>query len=163
MNVLVSAASKHGSTSEIATAIGETLRAAGLDVTVAAPDDVAGLDGYDAAVIGSAVYAGRWMKPAKELIDRIGDGAAARAVWLFSSGPLGSPLKPDEEPIDVADLVDATSAEEHRVFPGRLERSRLGFAERAIVRALHAPDGDFRDFDEIAAWARGIAAALAER
>jgi menaquinone-dependent protoporphyrinogen oxidase len=41
-----------------------------------------------------------------------------------------------------------------------LERKRLGFAERAMVRALRAPDGDDRDWDEIRAWANGIAVAL---
>ena len=160
MHVLVSAATKHGSTAEIASALGERLREAGLEVTVADPDDVAGLDGIDAAVLGSAVYAGHWLKPAKALIDRLGGEFAKRPVWLFSSGPLGDPPKPDEDPVDVAALIGSTGARDHRIFAGMLERSRLGFAERAIVRALHAPEGDFRDWEAIEGWAAEIAAEL---
>ena len=61
---------------------------------------------------------------------------------------------------DVHDVVDATGAREHRSFAGALLRERLGFAERAVVAALHAPYGDFRDWDAIEAWAAEIAAAL---
>ena len=46
------------------------------------------------------------------------------------------------------------------MFPGRLEKKRLSFGERAIVLALRAPEGDFRDWDDIRAWAARIAAGL---
>jgi hypothetical protein len=80
-------------------------------------------------------------------------------VAVFSSGPIGDPPKPVEQTIDVQDVVDATGAREHRSFAGALRRDRLGFAERAVVAALHAPYGDFRDWDAIEAWAADIAAA----
>jgi menaquinone-dependent protoporphyrinogen oxidase len=81
-------------------------------------------------------------------------------VWLFSSGPIGDPPKPVEDPVDAQPLVELVGARGHRVFAGDLDRSRLGFAERAIVAAVRAPDGDFRPWPEIEAWAREIAAAL---
>jgi menaquinone-dependent protoporphyrinogen oxidase len=90
-------------------------------------------------------------------VERAADDLAARPVWLFSSGPIGEPPKPEEDPVDVAEIVESTSARDHRVFAGRLERSRLGFGERAVVAALRAPDGDFRDWDEIRGWATAIA------
>jgi menaquinone-dependent protoporphyrinogen oxidase len=46
------------------------------------------------------------------------------------------------------------------VFPGKLDRAKLGFTQRAIVAALHAPDGDFRDRGQIEAWAKEISATL---
>jgi menaquinone-dependent protoporphyrinogen oxidase len=70
------------------------------------------------------------------------------------------PPKPAEQTIDVADIVNATGAREHRCFAGPLRRDRLGFAERAVVAALHAPYGDFRDWDAIDAWAANIATSL---
>lgn len=160
MRVLVSAATKHGATAEIASAVGRTLQQAGLEVTVADPDDVTTVEGCDAAVIGSAVYNGHWLKPAKELIGRLGDDLSARPVWLFSSGPLGDPAKPGDDPVDVVDLIERTGARGHRVFAGMLQRDRLGFAERAIVRALNAPEGDFRDWKAIEAWTLEIAGEL---
>jgi menaquinone-dependent protoporphyrinogen oxidase len=36
----------------------------------------------------------------------------------------------------------------------------LNLAEKLVVKALKAPVGDFRDWDVIASWAEGIAAAL---
>jgi menaquinone-dependent protoporphyrinogen oxidase len=46
------------------------------------------------------------------------------------------------------------------VFAGKLVRKRLSFPERAIVAALHVPEGDFRDWIEIGQWAAGIADAV---
>ena len=45
MRVLVTAATRHGATAEIAAAIGEVLAGRGLDPTVAAPEQVKGVDG----------------------------------------------------------------------------------------------------------------------
>jgi menaquinone-dependent protoporphyrinogen oxidase len=163
MRVLVTAASKYGATAEIGQAIGEVLGEHGLDPTVVPPERVGGLDGFDAVVVGSAVYAGHWLKPARELVDRLGGELAGRPVWLFSSGPVGDPPKPDEDPVDVAEVLAATGAREHRVFAGKLLRKQLSFPERAIVSALRVPEGDFRDWAEVRRWATGIADALTGR
>jgi menaquinone-dependent protoporphyrinogen IX oxidase len=48
-----------------------------------------------------------------------------------------------------------------RLFSGRLDRKNLGLAERAMIRAVHAEEGDFRDWTAIAAWANEIADTLA--
>ena len=94
MRVLVTAATKYGATTEIAAAIAEVLGDHGLEATVFPPDQVEGVDGYDAVVVGSAVYAGHWLKPARELVDRLDSELAKRPVWLFSSGPVGDPPSP---------------------------------------------------------------------
>ena len=48
----------------------------------------------------------------------------------------------------------------HRVFAGRLDASRLSFGERAMVTAMRAPLGDFRDWDAVRAWATEIAGSI---
>jgi menaquinone-dependent protoporphyrinogen oxidase len=101
------------------------------------------------------VYAGHWLTPARELVGRCGSALAARPVWLFSSGPVGDPPKPEEDPVDVAAIVAAIKAREHRVFAGKLVRKQLSFPERAIVSALRVPEGDFRDWTEISQWPPG--------
>ncbi|CAN5916049.1 hypothetical protein BH23ACT10_BH23ACT10_08180 [soil metagenome] len=73
---------------------------------------------------------------------------------------MGDPPKPDEEPVDVAAVTEATSPREHRMFAGKIDKSQLGFTERAIMIAVSAPDGDFRDWDAIGQWADTIADAL---
>lgn len=161
MRVLVSAASKHGATAEIAGVMGDALRAAGLEVMVLDPDRVTDLDGIDAAVLGSAVYAGSWLPAARHLIERLGKALSSVPTWLFSSGPLGDPPRPEpDEAVDVGWVVEATGAREHRVFAGKLDRSALGFAEKAIMLAVRATDGDYRDWEAIRGWARGIAGDL---
>ncbi|WP_432839535.1 flavodoxin domain-containing protein [Dactylosporangium sp. CA-092794] len=163
MRVLVIAASKHGSTTEIAELIGAVLGEEGHDATTADVGAVGGPDGWGAVVLGSAVYAGQWLRPAVHFADRHAAALAARPVWLFSSGPIGDPPIPRDEAVDVRHVVAAVQPVEHRIFPGALHRSRLGFAERALVAALRAPYGDFRDWDAVRHWARQIAADLTQR
>jgi menaquinone-dependent protoporphyrinogen oxidase len=158
--ILVTAASKYRATLEIAQAIGEALAERGFDVTVSPIEDVTAVDGYDAVVAGSAVYAGHWMKPAREFVERVAADLADRPVWLFSSGPIGDPPRPQEDPVDASEFVEQSGAREHRVFGGKLDKSRLSFGEKAIVMALRAPEGDFRDWDEVRSWATGIADSL---
>jgi menaquinone-dependent protoporphyrinogen oxidase len=162
MRVLVTAASKHGATWEIAEAVRDGLVSAGVEAVALPPAEVTDLEGFDAVVLGSGVYAGRWLEPARGLVAALPEELARRRVWLFSSGPIGDPPRPEVDPADVAELVETTGAVEHRVFPGRLERSRLGLAERAVVAALRAPEGDFRDWEAVGAWAEGIARALVD-
>ncbi|HVR31090.1 MAG TPA: flavodoxin domain-containing protein [Acidimicrobiia bacterium] len=158
--VLVSAGSKHGSTAEIASRIASQLEEHGCDVTFCPPNDAGDVADFDAIVLGSAVYAGRWTADAKDLAHAIGRVDPIPAVWLFSSGPVGDPPKPDEEPVDAADILTATRAKEHRVFAGKIDKSKLGFGEKAIVMALKVPEGDFRDWDAIDRWASQIAEQL---
>ena len=157
MKILIAVASKHDSTGEIGRSIAETVGARGHGATVTKPDLVEAVHTYDAIIVGSAVYAGHWMKTAVEFVDRFSEHLAQRPVWLFSSGPIGDPPKPEEDPVDVAHVLAATGAHDHRLFAGKLDKSKLSFPERAIVGALRAPYGDFRDWDEIGRWAEVIA------
>ena len=159
MRVLVTSASKYGATAEIARRIADVLTTSGHDVDLK-PAESTDVTGYDALVIGSAVYAGHWLPAAKTLADRLAAELTKRPVWLFSSGPVGEPPKPEEDPVDVAEIVKATDAREHRVFAGKIDRDLLSFPEKAIVMALRVRSGDFRQWGEIEGWAGEIAAVL---
>lgn len=161
MKTLVTTASKHGATAEIGDAIAGKLREHDLQVEVHEPGDVASLDGYDAVILGSAVYAGRWMDSARRFSERHHQALRRLPVWLFSSGPIGDPLEPAQEPADGHRLLGELEAHEHRVFAGRVNSSDLGWVERTITKMVKAPDGDFRDFDAIRSWAAEIAEQLA--
>lgn len=160
MRVLVTAASKHGSTSDIAQAIGAALASREIDADVWSIEAVESLDVYDAVVLGSAIYMGHWLDPAKKFIERHATVLRERPVWLFSSGPLGDPAKPEGPPADAAAMIEATGTREHVVFAGSLDKHRLGIAERAMVAAVKAPEGDYRPWDEVEAWAVRIAEEL---
>jgi menaquinone-dependent protoporphyrinogen oxidase len=161
MKVLVSAASRHGSTVEVAATIGAALGVAGHEVYILAPEEIHGFDGYDAAVIGSAVYVGHWIEPARELVERHKVALTRIPVWLFSSGPVGDPPRPLEDPVDAPALAALIGARGHRSFAGLVDRRKLGIAERAMVAAVRVSEGDYRPWEGIEAWGLEIAAALA--
>ena len=162
--VLVAVASRHGATHDIARAIGACLEegAAGMMAVVQSVEQHPDPAPYDAVILGSAVYAGRWLEPARDYATTHAATLRDRPVWLFSSGPIGAPPYPADEPHDAGPLRAITGAREHRIFPGRLDKQLLGFGERALITAMRAPVGDFRDWDAVRAWADAIACALAE-
>jgi menaquinone-dependent protoporphyrinogen oxidase len=162
MNILVAAASRNGSTAEIANAIGRTLRERGLSVTVATPESVGDVDDYDAFVLGSAVYTGHWLAPARDLVERIEPLRGDRPVWLFSSGPVGDPKRKlvqqmGADPVDLPALRKQTDAHEHRMFAGRLVSEHASFAQRVSLHVFRGLEGDFRDWGAIEEWANEIA------
>ena len=168
MNVLVTAASKQGATSEIAEAIAQSLRQRGLDTTVSAPERVEDVRGYDAFVIGSAVYMGHWLEPATELVHRSAAAMADRPVWLFSSGPVGDPQRKlvqqmGADPAELPSLLAQTKAREHRMFAGKLVKEHVSRAQRISLSIFRGFEGDFRIWPEIEQWASQIADALVGR
>jgi menaquinone-dependent protoporphyrinogen oxidase len=160
MKVLVCAASKYGATSEIAQAVGDVLAERGCEVSVLPPEKVGAVEEFDAVVLGSAVYMGQWMKPARQLAERSAAALAIRPVWLFSSGPVGEPAMPADNPVDVTKILQATNARDHQIFTGKLVKKHLSFPDRAMVSAIRAQEGDFRNWAQIRAWAVGVADTL---
>ena len=163
VRVLVAAASRQGATLELAAAIANGVRRGlgdGGEVLVRSAGEVADVSDYDAVVLGSAVYFGHWLAEAHDLLLRCALALWERPVWLFSSGPVGVPERPPEALLDVDEEFRLSRAREHRVFPGRLQRDQLPLAERAMVAALRAPEGDFRPWAAAAEWGESIGAAL---
>ncbi len=166
--VLVAYGSKYGSTAEIAEAIGATLRERGLEADVRRARAVRSLEGYRAAVVGSAVYAGRWRSDALRLLNVQRDWLAAHDVWLFSSGPVGEddpkadPAQTERwtKPTKVQQAATEIGARDHAVFGGKVDVNR-GFIRKKMARNVPEAARDRRDWDEVAAWAAGIAATLA--
>ena len=157
--MLVAVASKHGSTREIAEEIGETLRAAGLEVDVRPAGEVRTVAPYSAVVVGSALYAATWLREANRFVRVHASALAQRPVWLFSSGPLDQSARFAEIPMTphVAAETAAIGVRGHRTFGGRLEADTPGL-DPAVLHTHRT--GDFRDWDAISAWAAEIAAAL---
>ena len=178
MKVLVAYASTPGATKGIGEFIGEKLLGHGIEVDVKDVTSIKDAAGYDAYVVGSAVYIFHWMKEAKQFISRNKKLISGRPVWLFSSGPVG-PSKTNAKgqdllevsvsgPKEIDELTLQVGPRDHRVFFGALDGSKLtgatGFMYRMARRSETAresmPEGDFRDWKLIEAWAEGIAGTL---
>ncbi len=162
VQVLVAYATKYGATAEIAEEIGQVISEAGLRADVLPADRVGDLTPYQAVVLGSAVYAGRWRKEAAAFLAANERTLAERQVWLFSSGPTGEGdavqlLKGWRLPEAQQAIADRIQPRDTAVFHGLMDMKKLNLAEKLIIKAVKAPGGDFRDWDAITSWAAAIA------
>jgi menaquinone-dependent protoporphyrinogen oxidase len=166
IRVLVAYATKHNSTSEIASVIGQTLRQSGqIQVDVKQVENVHDITPYQAVVLGSAVYMGQWRDEAAELLKKHEQELAQRPVWLFSSGPIGAGdpktlLKGWVFPEALQPYADHIKPRDTALFHGKLERDWMNLFEKAAITFVHASTGDSRDWDMIRNWASGIVEAL---
>ncbi|GII61039.1 flavodoxin [Sphaerisporangium krabiense] len=160
--VLVTYGSTRGSTAEIARWVGEALRRDGHRADVVPALEAGGktdVAGYDAVVIGGALYAGIWHKDARRFARRNARALRERPVWLFSSGPLDrSAEEKDIPPVrGVARRMARLGARGHATFGGRLAADAQGVMAASLARKMA---GDHRDRGHVAAWAASVSAAL---
>jgi menaquinone-dependent protoporphyrinogen oxidase len=135
---------------------------AGCTVEVRPASEVDDLSGYDAVVLGSAVYAKRWRPEARKFAHRHGRALRELPVWLFSSGPFGAPEEHPTAPMPpfAERLAAQIDAREHVMFGGRVPADPGNFVERAMAKNTPAEARDARDWPAIEAWARGVAEQL---
>jgi menaquinone-dependent protoporphyrinogen oxidase len=95
----------------------------------------------------------------RAFVDEHGDEPAAHPTWIFSSGPSWTAAAASDA-VQIDTITAATNARGHRLFAGRLDKRRLSFGERAVALAFRVAEGDFRDWDEIEAWAIEIGEVL---
>jgi menaquinone-dependent protoporphyrinogen oxidase len=158
--VLVTCASKRGSTAEIGEAVVDALHAEGVDAELRTIREARNLAPYDAVVVGSAVYATRWRSDAVSFLLRHRRALSERAVWLFQSGPLDRSAEETEIPLPskVARIATEIDARGHATFGGNLGPDTNGWIAKKMVQNGHG--GDFRNFDRIHEWGVEIAHAL---
>ena len=155
--VVVAAASRHGATAEIADRVATRLCAllpAHWSVCRSDPGNAWSLADADAVVLGSAIYFGRWLRPARQALQRLDD---QEHVWLFSSGPVSLVAADNEQLIKEDERIAGLQAHPHATFGGCLDARRLSRIERLVTRLVRADAGDHRDWAAIDAWADGIA------
>ncbi|WP_026407744.1 flavodoxin domain-containing protein [Actinomyces gerencseriae] len=160
MKILLTSSSRHGATDEVAAVIAEQLRAAGLEVDQARPEDVVDVQGYDAFVLGSAVYMTRWTDEAVDFTRRFRRALRDHHVWAFSVGLSGLPKGRIADPNRIGPVLLSIEPEDHITFPGRFDPGALNVRERTIARMGGATEGDFLDLEAVRAWGASIAATL---
>lgn len=156
--VLVAFATKLGSNAEVADAIARVLRERGHHASAIPVRDVRAIDGWDAVILGSAIYAAHWQKDARRFVIRFHDALQALPLWLWASGPLDARLAAAGLPITQhgAEITGDLGALDHRTFGGRLAEDAP--IDPQVLRTH--PIGDFRDWDAIRAYAGEIARQL---
>jgi menaquinone-dependent protoporphyrinogen oxidase len=154
IRTLVAYASKHGSTEEVARAIGSFLRDAGHEVDIRDAAAVADVEPYDCVVLGGALYMGRWHTDARNFLRRHRVALEERALAVFALGPLK--LEDDQVAGSRKQLGKTfTHLGAHprfvTVFGGVVDPEKLHFP------FSHMPKSDARDWSEIEAWAGEVA------
>lgn len=157
MAVLVTYSSKMGGTRTLAEAVATGL---GDGAVVCPADGVDGVDGYDAVVVGGALYAGRWPKTGRRFVKRNAGALRRKPVWFFSSGPLDEsahehPIEPTQP---VRKLMERAGARGHVTFGGALPADARGFPAEVMAKE-HS--GDWRHPEDAEAWGRELANELA--
>lgn len=159
MRVLVTWGSKLGGTKGIARMVAEELEYRGIEVAFLPASEIRSVKGFDAAIIGGAVYASRWHKAALAAVNRNIEALKRIPVWLFSSGPLDKSADQNAIPPvrEVAVLMERVGALGHATFGGKLPADAKGFPASAMAKK-HA--GDWRNPERVHAWAAEIAETL---
>lgn len=167
-SILVTYATRYGSTAEIAEEIAKRLRDHGETVSVMPADEVSSLDGFDAVVLGSGLYIGKMLKDAYRFLDHHRPKLESLPVALFVDGPMTREQAVEDNGKQLQDALEKVpwlkpmAAEE---FVGKYDPAKLRFGDKiaAILPAsplYHAPATDERDWTAIDAWADALPAEL---
>ena len=157
-SILVTYATRFGSTEEVAEAVAQTLRDSGYTVDCRSMAEVQSLDEYDAVVLGSAVNYTNWLPPAIDFVCEHQEALADVPVALFT--------------VHIQNIADDEKSRRKRLayldevrpylqsvsegfFAGRFNRHA---AVELIPRwlALIVPTFDFRKWDKIRTWANSL-------
>ncbi len=155
--VLIAYATRAGSTAEVAEAMGQVLRGRGIPVDVLQAGQVADVSTYRAVIIGSAIRMGKWLPEAAKFVDR-NQAALASVPSAFFSVCLTMQKDTPENRRTVEGYMEPVVRKVRPLsiglFGGKMEYSRLGFLDRLIVSKMKkVPEGDYRDWPAIRAWA----------
>lgn len=168
--ILVTYASRAGSTAEVAQAIGQTLTESGAQVDVLPMDDVKDLSPYQAVVAGSAIRGQKWLPEAMKFMQThraeltqipVAEFTVCITLAMKNGEQYRSAVSGWVAPVRA--LVKPVS---EGLFAGRLDFSKLPFNWDTLMLRLTVafgifPRGDHRDWEAIRAWAGSLKPALA--
>jgi menaquinone-dependent protoporphyrinogen oxidase len=163
---LVAYASRCGSTGGVAEAIGKTLCNGQATVDVRLIEHVQDIHHYGAIVIGSAIRAGKWLPEAtafvqenRERLIRVPVAYFLTCLALFK-GNEQNRKKALAYMEPVRDRVPEIKPVSVGAFAGVLDYGKLNFAMRVVMKrkmkSRGVPEGDFRNWKAIKAWAKDL-------
>lgn len=164
-NILVAYASRCGSTAETAELIASELSLQNNIFAEAIPvKTVKNVALYDAVILGSAIWMGKPLPEMFSFVKSYQPILSSKKVACFG---LCMALKDDtqearnESASYLARLSEFCVPLDSRIFPGKVDLSRMKFFARLVLKMAKTPVGDFRKFDEIKTWAHQIGTMLA--
>jgi len=147
--ILVAYASKYGSTGGVA----------GATVDVRLMKNVRNLDAYQGVVLGAPVYMGKWLPEATDFVKQNAEALGRVPLACFVVCMLLHEPTPDNMAKALAYLDPVLKAAPPLkpvgvgAFAGALDYGKLSWATKKIMQSKAQPEGDFRDWKAIHAWA----------
>ncbi len=163
--ILVTYATRTGSTVDVAATIGETLGGQGFIVDVRPVKENPAPECYQAVVIGSAVNGAQWLPEAVEFVKSNRQALNRVAVALFSVHIMntGDDEKSRANRLAYLDAVrPLLKPLDEAFFAGvGFNPARQSWLEGWLYRAFKVgPEGDCRDWNRIRGWAESLAPSL---
>ncbi len=168
MKILVTYASRAGSTAGVAEAIGKTLTERGAQVDVRPMAEVTDLTPYEAVVAGSAIQSAQWLPEAMQFMEK-NRAALGRKPFASFTVCMTMAMKNGQYRHGVAEWVSPVRVLVKPIsegyFAGALNlqkvpslRKRLMFRVSTVMGVWS--EGDHRDWEAIRAWTNDLAASL---
>ncbi|HEX7555626.1 MAG TPA: flavodoxin domain-containing protein [Leptolinea sp.] len=164
--ILVTYATKYGSTQGVAEAITEELRAKGHTVDLTPARDVKSLDGYTAVVLGSPLYINSILGDASKFLAYHKDTLTQITTVFFVLGPLYNTPK---DMTEVQAQLDSVLAKlpwfkpvDAKIFTGAMDLKKFRFPDSLLKMMPANKDNslfktyDGRDWEAIRAWADSL-------
>ena len=162
--VLIVYGTKSGCTAGVAEHIGSTLAEHGITADIRPAVDEPDPRGYAAIIVGSGVRAGQWHGSVKKWLTANTESLREIPHALFTTclTMAAEPEKAAEVRAYTDPLVEQTGIEPVDVglLAGWNEPKKFSLPERLILKAMKAPEGDFRDWEAVAAWTRSVSGKL---
>ena len=162
--ILVTYATRAGSTFEVAEQVAEVLRGTGATVDVKPVPAVQEVESYDAVVVGSAIRMGQWLPEAVAFVKAHREPLShiPTAYFLVSGliredtpemrGKVLAFLDPVRQILEPASIG---------LFAGKIDYSKMNGLDRSIAEAVSSSEGDWRNWEAIRSWAQGLLPILA--
>ncbi len=165
--ILVTYATRAGSTVGAGEAIAQSLRAAGHTVDLRPIKDVSDVKDYDALVIGSAIHMGNWLPEAMDWPKKNRAALNRVPTAIFSVHMLNlddSPASRQARLKYTAPVRALVTPKAEAFFAGKMEYAKLAFFDRMIAllvaKLTGSKEGDYRDWAVIQNWAASLAPML---
>lgn len=168
--VLVTYASRCGSTGGVAETIGRVLCEKGISVEVRLVKNVTDMAPYRAVVIGSAIRSSKWLPEAIEFVEaNCGILSQMPVAYFLTCLALSKPTEANRQKAatfldPLKETVPQVRPIDVGLFAGVLDYSKLSWPMRLVMKrkmkSKWVSEGDYRDWRAIRAWAAGVRSAL---
>lgn len=160
--ILVTYATRFGSTAEVAAKIDSVLSQAGAVVDLRPVDKVRSLEAYDAVIIGSPIRGGTWTAEAAAFLEAHRSELAQLPVAYFTVCMTLREDTPETRQLvsDYHTPLLASFPEIRPVsigmFAGRVNYATFSWLVNLMAKASAIPEGDWRQWTQIEDWARAL-------